>query len=80
MERKENYQMELRVDNAPSAFTIVPGAEEKNCRDESSVLSASCCADEETVFPLALFEIDKSLFDLGMATWFRLLATGLKDG
>lgn len=68
--------MELQVNGGSQVFTITAHAEEMNRTDESSVTFASCFDDEETVFPMTLFEISKPLFDLGMATWFRLLAAG----
>lgn len=68
--------MELQMNGVSQVFTIPAHAEEMNRTDESSDAGASCFDGEETAFPLALFETSKPLFDLGMTTWFRLLATG----
>jgi hypothetical protein len=68
--------MELQMNGVPQVFTIAAQVEEVARTDESSDTCASCLDDEDAAFPLVLFESSKPLFDLGMTTWFRLLAVG----
>lgn len=68
--------MELQINSGSQAFVIPT---EVDSVDELASAFEAGLAEEETAFPLLLFETNKPLFDLGMATWFRLLAADVKE-
>lgn len=68
--------MELQINGASQPFAIPT---EVNSADELDRVFDVCVAEDEAAFPLLLFETNKPLFDLGMATWFRLLAADVKE-